>query len=61
MDRASFEIVDATESHLPGIQAIYNQAVRETFSIWSETETTLDARRTGASHASPPASGPRRR
>lgn len=46
MDRASFEIVDATESHLPGIQAIYNQAVRETFSIWSETETTLDARRT---------------
>ncbi len=45
MDRAPFEIVDATESHLPGIQAIYNQAVRETFSIWSETETTLDARR----------------
>ncbi len=45
MDHAQFEIVDAGESHLPGIQAIYNQAVRETFSIWSETETTLEARR----------------
>lgn len=45
MDRTPFEIVDADESHLPGIQAIYNQAVRETFSIWSETETSLDARK----------------
>ena len=46
MHRASFDIANASESHLPGIEAIYNQAVRETFSIWSETETTLDARRT---------------
>lgn len=45
MDRTHFEIVDAQESHLPGILSIYNQAVRETLSIWSETETTLDARR----------------
>lgn len=43
---ADFEIVDANEGHLPGIQAIFNQAVRETFSIWSETETTLEQRRT---------------
>jgi L-amino acid N-acyltransferase len=40
-----FEIGDASEVHLPGIVAIFNQAVRETFSIWSETETTLDQRR----------------
>lgn len=45
MVRAQFQITNADESHLPGIQAIYNQAVRETFSIWSETETTLEARR----------------
>jgi phosphinothricin acetyltransferase len=38
-------IVDAAEEHLPAITAIYNQAVRETFSIWSETETTVDLRR----------------
>jgi len=43
---AGFEIVDATEAHLPGVVAIFNHAVRETFSIWSETETTLDQRRT---------------
>jgi L-amino acid N-acyltransferase YncA len=46
MAGAGFEIVDANEAHLPGIQAIFNQAVRETFSIWSETETTLEQRRT---------------
>jgi phosphinothricin acetyltransferase len=40
-----FIVVDATESHLPGIVAIFNHAVRETFAIWSETETTLDQRR----------------
>jgi L-amino acid N-acyltransferase len=45
MAAASFEIVDADETHLPGIQVIFNQAVRETFSIWSETETTLEQRR----------------
>lgn len=45
MDRAQFQIINADETHLPGIQAIYNQAVRETFSIWSESETTLEARR----------------
>lgn len=38
-------IVDAEEEHLPGIMAIFNHAVRETFSIWSETETTLEQRR----------------
>jgi phosphinothricin acetyltransferase len=38
-------IVDATEFHLPGVMAIYNHAVRETFAIWSESETTLDQRR----------------
>jgi phosphinothricin acetyltransferase len=46
MPDSSYAIVDAGEAHLPGIQAIFNQAVRETFSIWSETETTLDQRRT---------------
>jgi phosphinothricin acetyltransferase len=40
-----FEIADATEAHLPGIVDIFNHAVRETFSIWSETETTLDQRK----------------
>lgn len=40
-----FTIVDAHEGHLAGICAIYNQAVRETFAIWSETETTVDMRR----------------
>ena len=45
MAGAKFEIVDAAEAHLPGIQAIFNQAVRETFSIWSETETTIEQRR----------------
>lgn len=43
--RADFEIIDATEAHLPGIVAIFNHAVRETFSIWSETETTVELRR----------------
>jgi phosphinothricin acetyltransferase len=42
---ADFEIVDAGDAHLPGIVAIFNHAVRETFSIWSETETTLDQRK----------------
>lgn len=38
-------IIDAGEAHLAGITAIFNHAVRETFSIWSETETTTDQRR----------------
>jgi L-amino acid N-acyltransferase YncA len=42
---ADFEIVDAGEAHLPGIVAIFNHAVRETYSIWSETETTLEQRK----------------
>lgn len=42
----SIQIVDAGETHLAGITAIFNHAVRETFSIWSETETTIDLRRT---------------
>lgn len=41
----AIRIIDAEESHLPGITAIFNHAVRETFSIWSETETTIDLRR----------------
>lgn len=41
----SVGVVDAGESHLPGITAIFNHAVRETYSIWSETETTVDFRR----------------
>lgn len=41
----SIRILDADETRLPGITAIFNQAVRETFSIWSETETTVDLRR----------------
>lgn len=43
---AGFELVDATESYLPGILSIFNQAVRDTFAIWSETESTLEQRRT---------------
>ncbi len=43
---SDFEIMDAAEAHLPGITTIFNHAVRETFSIWSETETTVDLRRT---------------
>jgi phosphinothricin acetyltransferase len=46
MPDAPYAIVEAGEAHLAGIRAIFNQAVRETFSIWSETETTLDQRRT---------------
>jgi phosphinothricin acetyltransferase len=38
-------IAPAREAHLAAITAIYNQAVRETFSIWSEVETTIDLRR----------------
>ncbi|MBI1361068.1 MAG: GNAT family N-acetyltransferase [Alphaproteobacteria bacterium] len=45
MPGAPFAIVDVEEAQLPGIQAIFNQAVRDTFSIWSETETTLGQRR----------------
>jgi phosphinothricin acetyltransferase len=45
MPDAPYAIIDASETHLPGIQAIFNQAVRDTFSIWSETETTLEQRR----------------
>ena len=43
---AGFEIVDAADAHLPCVMSIFNHAVRETFSIWSEMETTLDQRRT---------------
>ena len=41
----AIKVIDAAEAHLPGIRDIFNQAVRETFAIWSETETTLDQRR----------------
>lgn len=43
-------VVDATEAHLPGIMAIFNQAVRETYAIWSEVETTLEQRRSWMAH-----------
>ncbi len=41
----SVVVLDADDNHLPGITAIYNHAIRETFSIWSESETTVDLRR----------------
>ena len=40
-----FEVIDAGEAHLSGIMAIFNHAVRETFSIWSEAETTREQRK----------------
>lgn len=39
------QIIDASDVHLSGITAIFNHAVRNTFSIWSETETTVELRR----------------
>jgi L-amino acid N-acyltransferase len=41
----SVVVLDADDAHIPGITAIFNHAVRETFSIWSENETTTDLRR----------------
>lgn len=38
-------IIDATDAHMAGVTAIFNHAVRNTFSIWSETETTVEQRR----------------
>jgi L-amino acid N-acyltransferase len=35
---------DAVEADLPAIRDIYNHAVRETFAIWSDHETTTLAR-----------------
>lgn len=35
---------DALEADLPAICAIYNRAVRETFAIWSEVETSVALR-----------------
>lgn len=46
MASGSVAVVDAGEAHLPGILSIFNLAVRETFSIWSEAEATLEQRRT---------------
>ena len=45
MSVGDVSIIDAEEAHLAGITAIFNHAVRETFSIWSETETTVEQRR----------------
>ncbi len=42
---ANVSIIDAGDAHLAGITAIFNHAVRNTFSIWSETETTVEQRR----------------
>lgn len=38
-------ITDATEAHLPGILAIYNDAVAHTTAIWNEVLVDLDNRR----------------
>ncbi len=38
-------IIEANDAHLAGLTAIFNHAVRHTFSIWSETETTAELRR----------------
>ena len=43
--RSGFQVVDASPRDIAGICNIYNQAVRETYSIWSETETTPELRR----------------
>src|ERR1041385_4285296 len=45
MAHEAFTLEDATEAHLPGIRDIFNHAVRETFSIWSEQETTIEQRK----------------
>ncbi|PWR21844.1 GNAT family N-acetyltransferase [Zavarzinia compransoris] len=39
------DIIDAAEAHLPGILAIYNDAVARTTAIWNETPVDLDNRR----------------
>ncbi len=47
MTRAENErpvVRDALEADLPAICEIYNRAVRETFAIWSEVETTVALR-----------------
>lgn len=38
-------IIDATEAHLPGILAIYNDAVAHTTAIWNEVLVDLGNRR----------------
>lgn len=45
MSVGDVSIIDAGEAHLAGITTIFNHAVRETFSIWSEAETTVEQRR----------------
>jgi len=42
---ASLNVRAATETDLPGILAIYNDAVANTTAIWNETESTLEGRR----------------
>ncbi len=37
--------IDAQDADLPGILAIYNDAVRNTLAIWNETEVDLENRR----------------
>ncbi len=37
---------DATEADLPGIMAIYNEAIRNTSAVYTEQETTLADRKT---------------
>lgn len=47
MTQGKFEAVvvrDAVEADLPAICEIYNHAVRNTFAIWSETETSVALR-----------------
>ncbi len=38
-------IIEASDAHAEGIADIFNHAVRETYAIWSETETTAEQRR----------------
>lgn len=42
---ASLNARAATETDLPDILAIYNDAVANTTAIWNETESTLEGRR----------------
>nr|WP_298147090.1 GNAT family N-acetyltransferase [uncultured Pseudomonas sp.] len=41
----SYSIIDASEADLPGILAIYNDAVQNTTAIWNETLVDLANRR----------------
>ncbi len=46
METQHLSIRTATEADLPGILAIYNDAVANTIAIWNETLSNLEGRRT---------------